>query len=206
MRSAKMQFARHLLPSTTPMHQLSSSDRYRLFAQSANEHAIIITDVEGRIMEWSAGAEKLLGWSAAQAVGQPVLMIYTQEDRDSGAAEAELSGARQYGCSSDVRLHLRRDGSTVFCDGIVNQVFADDTTTVVGYGKIMREVDGRSVEVPYAYDHDTPEGFAGHDFWPDELAPQSFYEPVDRGFERKIRERLAYWSGLKTKKQAERGW
>jgi PAS domain S-box-containing protein len=152
MRDAKMQFARHLLPSTTPMHQLSSSDRYRLFAQSANEHAIIITDVEGRIMEWSAGAEKLLGWSAAQAIGQPVLMIYTQEDRDSGAAEAELSGAKQYGCSSDVRLHLRRDGSTVFCDGIVNQVFADDTTTVVGYGKIMRAA---AVAAP---DHHAPGG------------------------------------------------
>lgn len=120
------------------MRQLSSSDRYQLFAKSAHEHAIILTDVDGDIVEWSAGAEKLLGWSAAEATGKPILMIYTQEDRDSGAAEAELLGAKAHGCSSDVRLHTRRDGSTVFCDGIVNKAVADDGSTILGYGKIMR--------------------------------------------------------------------
>lgn len=120
------------------MHQLSTSDRYRLFAQSAYEHAIIITDADGKILEWSAGAQKLLGWPAAQAVGQPLLMICTQEDRDSGAAQAQLSGARQEGCGPDARLYLRRDGSTVCCDSTVNPVFADDGTTILGYGMIMR--------------------------------------------------------------------
>jgi len=120
------------------MHQLSTSDRYRLFAQSAYEHAIIITDADGKIMEWSGGAQKLLGWPAAQAVGQPLLMICTQEDRDSGAAQAQLSGARQEGCGPDARLYLRRDGSTVCCDSTVNPVFADDGTTILGYGMIMR--------------------------------------------------------------------
>lgn len=51
----------------------------------------------------------------------------------------------------------------------------------VGYGK------------GYAYDHEAPEGFSGADYWPEEMEPQAFYKPVDRGFERKIAERLAWW-------------
>ncbi|MES2120433.1 MAG: replication-associated recombination protein A [Pseudomonadota bacterium] len=51
----------------------------------------------------------------------------------------------------------------------------------VGYGK------------GYAYDHDADEGFSGQDYWPEEMERQDFYQPTDRGFEAKIRERLEYW-------------
>jgi putative ATPase len=56
--------------------------------------------------------------------------------------------------------------------------------------KLMKEVGyGKG----YAYDHDAPEGFSGDNYWPEEMEPQSFYQPVERGFEAKIRERLAWW-------------
>ncbi len=51
----------------------------------------------------------------------------------------------------------------------------------VGYGK------------GYAYDHEADEGFSGQDYWPEEMERQTFYEPTDRGFEAKVRERLKYW-------------
>ena len=56
----------------------------------------------------------------------------------------------------------------------------------IGYGK------------GYAYDHDTAEGFSGSNYWPEELGPQSFYQPTDRGFEKRIRERLDYWESLRS--------
>ncbi|MFL6850165.1 MAG: replication-associated recombination protein A [Sphingomicrobium sp.] len=52
----------------------------------------------------------------------------------------------------------------------------------VGYGK------------GYAYDHDADEGFSGQDYWPEEMEAQSFYEPTDRGFEARVKERLDYWT------------
>jgi putative ATPase len=52
----------------------------------------------------------------------------------------------------------------------------------VGYGK------------GYAYDHDAEEGFSGQDYWPEEMQPQSFYQPTDRGFEARVKERLDYWN------------
>src|SRR5687768_2107912 len=51
----------------------------------------------------------------------------------------------------------------------------------IGYGK------------GYRYDHEEEGGFSGDDYWPEEMQPQAFYAPSDRGFEAKIAERLAYW-------------
>jgi putative ATPase len=49
----------------------------------------------------------------------------------------------------------------------------------------------------YAYDHDTPEGFSGQDYFPDGMQRRQFYDPPERGFEREIRKRLEYWNKLR---------
>ncbi len=49
----------------------------------------------------------------------------------------------------------------------------------------------------YRYDHDEDQAFSGANYWPDELAPQRFYEPSERGFEKRIAERLAHWDALR---------
>jgi putative ATPase len=46
----------------------------------------------------------------------------------------------------------------------------------------------------YAYDHDADEAFSGQDYWPEEMERQTFYEPSERGFEARVRERLDYWA------------
>ena len=49
----------------------------------------------------------------------------------------------------------------------------------------------------YAYDHEAEEGFSGQNYFPDGLARQRFYSPVERGFEREIRKRLDYRAKLR---------
>lgn len=53
----------------------------------------------------------------------------------------------------------------------------------------------------YQYDHDTPEGFSGQDYFPEEIKRTQFYAPPDRGFEREINKRLSYWQKLRHQKQ-----
>ena len=55
----------------------------------------------------------------------------------------------------------------------------------IGYGK------------GYAYDHDSEQGFSGASYWPDEMQSAEYYRPVERGFEAKIRERIAHWTALR---------
>ena len=54
----------------------------------------------------------------------------------------------------------------------------------------------------YVYDHNTPEGFSGLDYFPAEVGRQDFYRPVERGFERDVRKRLAYWETLRERRKA----
>jgi putative ATPase len=58
----------------------------------------------------------------------------------------------------------------------------------VGYGK------------GYTYDHDAEGGFSGDNYWPEEMAPQAFYEPTDRGFEKRVAERMAWWEEQRAQK------
>ncbi|MCZ6482299.1 MAG: replication-associated recombination protein A, partial [Alphaproteobacteria bacterium] len=52
----------------------------------------------------------------------------------------------------------------------------------------------------YVYDHATDEGFSGQDYFPEGMERRRFYVPGDRGFEREIAKRLAYWNKLRATK------
>ncbi|MEL6539987.1 MAG: replication-associated recombination protein A [Pseudomonadota bacterium] len=54
----------------------------------------------------------------------------------------------------------------------------------------------------YAYDHEADGGFSGSNYWPEGMEPQDFYNPVERGFERKVKERMDYWARLREKRQS----
>ncbi|HAD25943.1 MAG TPA: AAA family ATPase [Alphaproteobacteria bacterium] len=56
----------------------------------------------------------------------------------------------------------------------------------------------------YVYDHDTAEGFSGQDYFPDGMARVRFYQPGERGFERDIGQRLAYWDRLRAANKAHK--
>jgi putative ATPase len=65
--------------------------------------------------------------------------------------------------------------------------------------QLMKDLDyGKD----YRYAHNEPNAYvAGEQYFPDAVKPQKFYKPVDRGLESKIKEKLAYLSGLSKKKE-----
>jgi len=52
----------------------------------------------------------------------------------------------------------------------------------IGYGK------------DYAYDHNEKDGFSGQSYFPEDMDRKTYYEPVERGFEREVIKRLDYWN------------
>lgn len=60
--------------------------------------------------------------------------------------------------------------------------------------KLMKDI---GYGAGYSYDHNAEEGFSGDNYWPAEMEPQTYYTPVERGFERKVKERIAYWDKLR---------
>jgi two-component system CheB/CheR fusion protein len=115
----------------------SSDERMRLVADSALDYAFITTDPDGMITSWSKGAERIFGYSAADAIGRHGDLIFTPEDRDRGAFRKELDQARHEGRATDDRWHLRADGQRIFCSGITTPLHQGGFH---GYAKIARDV------------------------------------------------------------------
>ena len=63
--------------------------------------------------------------------------------------------------------------------------------------KLMKEL---GYSKGYEYDHSSEDGFSGQNYFPDGMARQDYYQPVERGFEREIIKRLEYWEKLREKK------
>ena len=55
----------------------------------------------------------------------------------------------------------------------------------------------------YQYDPDTPEGFSGANFFPDEMERRTFYKPKGEGHEEKVKARLERWAALRERAQRE---
>ena len=66
--------------------------------------------------------------------------------------------------------------------------------------KLMKDI---GYGAGYAYDHDAAGGFSGANYWPDDLPPQTFYRPVERGFEREVRKRIDWWDKQRRERAGE---
>jgi len=53
----------------------------------------------------------------------------------------------------------------------------------------------------YQYDPDTPEGFSGANFFPDDMERRVFYAPKGEGHEAKVKERLERWAAMRAERQ-----
>src|SRR4029079_17843870 len=70
-----------------------SEERYRLLVEGVAEYAMIMTSADGRITTWNSGARKIFGRSEVESLGQPLALLFTEEDRAAGIPEHELASA-----------------------------------------------------------------------------------------------------------------
>jgi PAS domain S-box-containing protein len=112
---------------------------HRAVFESASDFAIFTTDLAGTITSWNAGADKLLGWSEAEAVGQNACMIFTPADLAVEACAREMTGAAQQGRAEDERWHRRKDGSEFWASGLMMRFEEEATGEHIGYLKVLRD-------------------------------------------------------------------
>ncbi|AWN40230.1 hypothetical protein DK389_06400 [Methylobacterium durans] len=115
-----------------------SEARYQAIFDGAVDFAIVATDSSGLVTNWNVGAERVLGWSASEMIGEPVDRIFVPEDRAAGRADLEMGRARESGWASDERWHLRKDGSRFWASGEMLPL-RGEAGRVDGFLKILRD-------------------------------------------------------------------
>jgi PAS domain S-box-containing protein len=107
---------------------------------SSND-AIISKTLEGIITSWNPGAEKLFGFSANEAIGQPMQMLIPVERRDEEPAIlARIAGGESVDHFETVRV--RSDGSRIDISATISPV-RDGQGRVIGASKIARDITER---------------------------------------------------------------
>jgi PAS domain S-box-containing protein len=127
----------------TPEHlRWNAEEQYRLLMENVKDYAIFLLDTEGRIITWSTGAERILGYKEAEIIGQPFARVFIPEDAEQGQPEHELKVAREKGRAEDERWHIRKDGTRFWASGIVTPLW-DGGGTLIGFAKILRDITER---------------------------------------------------------------
>jgi PAS domain S-box-containing protein len=105
----------------------------------SSEDAIVSMTPEGRILTWNRGAERLFGHTAAQAIGQPIALVYPpgEEFVFRRNLEAIRQGERHYEAQ-----RARRDGSTVAVSVTAFPIH-DPAGGIAGIGAIYRDITQR---------------------------------------------------------------
>jgi len=146
---------------------------------------LLITSVEDvGTADPNAMTQALTAWQSFERLGSPQgeyalaqAVIYVATAPKSNASYTSYKASREA---------AKKTGSLMPPKHILNaptKMMKD-----IGYGK------------GYQYDHDAEGGFSGQDFFPEELGRQQFYHPKDKGFERELGKRQAYWDKMRKEK------
>jgi PAS domain S-box-containing protein len=108
------------------------------YASQAKEHAIICLDAAGTIIAWLGAAERVFGHSALEALGQPIAIIFTAEDKVRGVDRYVRLLADVQSRSEDDRWHVRKDGTQIWVAGALEAV-KGDAGELLGYVKVIRD-------------------------------------------------------------------
>ena len=138
------------------------------------------------LAEPQAAVQALTAWETFERIGSPEgelalaqAVIYLATAPKSNAAYKAYGAARR---------HAKDTGSLMPPKHILNA--PTNLMKDLGYG------------AGYNYDHDAPDAFSGQDYFPDDTDRQTFYDPVERGFERELRKRLDYWDRLRKERSS----
>lgn len=115
-----------------------SESRLRLMIESAKDYAIFTLDLNGTIASWNSGAERLLGYTDAEAIGCRGSIMFTPEDKEQGRAEKERQIALTQGQAENERWHMRKDGSRFWASGLMMPL-QDETGNTQGFVNILQD-------------------------------------------------------------------
>jgi len=116
-----------------------SEQRYHRMIDEVQEYAILLLDLDGNIMNWNKGAQKIKGYKESEIVGKNFSLFYLHEDRESNLPCRLIKEAAKYGKAKHEGWRLRKDGTRFWGNIVITALHADDGS-IIGFSKVTRDL------------------------------------------------------------------
>ena len=120
----------------------SEEGRYRLLIDAIRDYAIYMIDLDGRVVNWNAGAQRFKGYAAHEIIGENFSRFYREEDREDGLPQRALRTAATKGKFEAEGWRVRKDGSTFWAHVVIDPIH-DEAGELIGFAKITRDLTER---------------------------------------------------------------
>jgi len=118
---------------------------HKLMIEEVQDFAIVLLDVDGTILTWNKGVEKIKGYTADEIIGQNFNIFYLPQDRQENLPQKLLELARKEGRAKHIGRRVRKDGS-IFWGSISITALHDENHQVVGFTKLTRELRDNEID------------------------------------------------------------
>jgi PAS domain S-box-containing protein len=110
--------------------------RYRMLVEGVKDYARFTVDLAGRVISWNIGAERLLGFTAAEIEGHDSACLFVPEDLRPGVFHQALQEADRVGWVVNEGWWVRKDGVQFYATGVVAML---EKGKVHEYGILIRD-------------------------------------------------------------------
>ena len=117
---------------------------HKKMIQEIQDYAIILMDIDGTILTWNKGAEKIKGYKADEIIGQNFRLFYMPQDREAHLPEQLIELAKKEGRARHIGRRLRKNG-TIFWGSILITALHDDEGEVIGFTKLTKELSENEI-------------------------------------------------------------
>ena len=145
MHSIRCRCLGALDPLNKPQSKLDAiadARRLQLLIDAIVDYAIYMIDLDGTVLSWNSGAERLKGYSADEIVGKSFSLFYSPEDRAKRHPQTALRIAAEAGRFSSEGWRVRKDG-TRFWALVVVDAIRDEQGQVIGFARVTRDITER---------------------------------------------------------------
>lgn len=115
---------------------------FRLLVTCVQDYAIYILDLDGVVISWNVGAERIHGYSSSEIIGQHFSIFFPVQAESQVRSMQDLTQARQLGRFESEDLRRRKDGSLFLAQLVVTPLL-DETGVMQGFAKVTRDVSTR---------------------------------------------------------------
>jgi PAS domain S-box-containing protein len=126
------------------VEQVDDGRRIELLINAVVDYAIYMLSLDGRVLTWNSGGERLKGYRAGEIIGQSFSQFFTPEDRAAGLPRRALATAAREGKFEYEGWRVRKDGSQFWALAVVDPI-RNEEGELIGFVKITRDLTERKL-------------------------------------------------------------